>query len=173
MSPDERKARLKFMLEACAYLNTIKVWTDEPPRIRMADIREDLRADFERHHFGAACPEQGYAYVQDFYRWAVSVNRAAAALMVPLVSEEPAVTISAWNLLRFPLEKHWCLIGRCQHDGHARRTTFIEEFDLQNMRLLTASGRLYHMLGKPCRDESIEDALELENLRRLGGETWV
>lgn len=173
MSPGERKAKLNIMLEICAHLNTITVSDDEPRRIRMADLREDLRADFELHQLGAACPGQGYAYAHDFYRWARRFSQAASTLTVPLVSEEPAVTVSDWNLVRFPREEHWHLIGRTLPEGRARRTSPIEEFDLQNMRLLTASGRLYHLVGKPCRDEVMEEHMTLQRVRELGGETWV
>lgn len=173
MSPAERKAKLSIMMAICEHLGTIRVSEDKPYRICVADIRQDLRAGFEQYLLGSACPEQGYAYVHDFYRWSRRFSRAASNLTVPLVSEEPAVTVSDWNLVRFPREEHWHLMGRTVPDGRTRRTSFIEEFDLQNMRLLTASGRLYHLMGKPCRDEVMEERLALQQVRELGGETWV
>lgn len=173
MTPVERQIELAKMMGICTHLAFIKVTDDEPHRIRIADIREDLRADFEQHQLAAACPGDGYAYAHDFYRWSHRFNRLLSMLQVPLVSEQPSITLRTWNLVRYPGESKWILIGWDWHTDTQRRSSYIEEFDLQNMRLLTASGRLYFLVGKPTREHFNERWVGCPTIRELGGETWV
>ena len=173
MTPAERETQLAQTLEICVHLAFIKVSEDEPRRIRVADIREDLRADFERYQLSAACPGEGYAYAHDFHRWAHKFSIAVARLQVPLVSEEPFILLYSWNLLRMPGDTQWVLIGLDANRGTGRRSTHIQSFDFEAMRIKTASGRLYQLMGKPQRDGALEAWIGCTILRELGGETWV
>ena len=173
MTPAERETQLAQTLEICVHLAFIKVSEDEPRRIRVADIREDLRADFERYQLSAACPGEGYAYAHDFHRWAHKFSMSVARLQVPLVSEEPFILLYSWNLLRMPGDTQWVLIGLDANRGSGRRSTHIQSFDFEAMRIKTASGRLYQLMGKPQRDGALEAWIGCTMLRELGGETWV
>ena len=173
MTPAERETQLAQTLEICVHLAFIKLSEDEPRRIRVSDIREDLRADFERYQLSAACPGEGYAYAHDFHRWAHKFSMAVARLQVPLVSEEPFILLYSWNLLRMPGDTQWVLIGLDANRGSGRRSTHIQSFDFEAMKIKTASGRLYLLMGKPQRDGALEAWINCPMLRELGGETWV
>lgn len=144
---------------------------DRPWAVRIADLPEPYQSRFRMCLRGSQTPSGDLAYLTDYSHFLSPLVKRIQQLAVPLVSEQPSVVIEAWNLLKRPRSAYWRLIGRVVADGHFRETSGVVEFDLQNMRLLTESGRLYHLRGGPVRNPELETKLSIPALRELGGST--
>jgi hypothetical protein len=67
------------------------------------------------------------------------------------IDDEPDTVLGSWSVFEAEitpgvLTRH--LVGYVEFDG-GRASSAIQQFDLQSRRAVTASGRVYQLLGKP------------------------
>lgn len=69
---------------------------------------------------------------------------------VASVDEEPEVRLTRWQVYAVGAERHF--VGYNQSLGEGRVSTAIQAFDPETRRGVTASGRVYELVGPPGRD---------------------
>jgi hypothetical protein len=68
----------------------------------------------------------------------------------PAVTAQPRVTMLDWRIVRVGHEMH--LVGFLENGITCRVTTPIEHLDVSSRQALTASGRIYELMGPPASD---------------------
>ncbi|MBI3568126.1 MAG: hypothetical protein HY084_07995 [Gemmatimonadetes bacterium] len=71
---------------------------------------------------------------------------------VPPVSDEPCIRLRDWFIVRRPDTGALHLAGRNISEGEGRMSSAITGFDPESRRAVTASGRVYVLVGPPGRD---------------------
>jgi len=76
------------------------------------------------------------------------------------VAEEPEASVVDWSVREvqcsYNSERTQHLVGYVARRGSGRVTTAIQVFDRETMRIKTASGRVYHLQGRPGRNDDAE-----------------
>lgn len=64
------------------------------------------------------------------------------------VEDQPELTLLSWQVVQLPNgDRHFA--GYCTQNREGRASSFVVEMDLQRMRGLTSSGRVYELRGRP------------------------
>ncbi|MBI3568889.1 MAG: hypothetical protein HY084_11890 [Gemmatimonadetes bacterium] len=103
---------------------------------------------------------------------AIRTAIAESTWPVPPVSEQPEVRLGGWFLVRQPDNGALHLAGRNVSEGAGRMSSAITGFDRASKRAVTASGRVYSLVGPPGRDaDGVWVADQWLRRRGLGGLT--
>lgn len=78
------------------------------------------------------------------------------------VAEQPEIELARWRV--FEVGGKRVFFGYSLTTGSGRRSSAIVSFDLRQLKAVTASGRVYRLVGPPGYDDDAQYLLELSSL---------